>query len=490
MSLSIGKVTALLLAGTAGLALATAAQAERAPSSGTSAQSANDAKIQQLEQDIQDLNAQVQDLKRSTADQYSDVQSQQAKGAKFAIKNGRPTFTDGDFSLSLRALVQYDSAYYAQGKVPAGTDFSSGSNFRRARFGFEGTAFKDWQYNFIYDFGGSGVEGSTISTAYVQYNGLDPVHFRIGAFPPSESFDDTTSASDLLFLERAQPADVARGIAGSDGRDAVQLFAYDDDYFASVAYTGTLAGTGSQFDEQQAVVGRVAYRPIASDDVNLAFGGDFTYVLKFPDLTAGPNSAHSFSLSERPELNVDDQSIRLISSGTIDASHAHEWGLETAGNYHNFYGQGGYFGFGIDRRALGNPTNLPDPNFNGWYVQGSWILTGEEKKYKPDTGSFGAPKPNDPFTIDKAGIGAWELVARYCDLDLNYREGAPGTNTPFGGIRGGDQRILSAGVNWYPNQVLRFMLDYQHTDVSKLSSAGLNTDARLDAVSLRTQISF
>lgn len=484
------KLATMLLAGSASIAFAVAAHADKAQSSGTSVQSANDARIQQLEQDIQDLNAQVQDLKRSSSDQYADIQKAQSSGAKFSLKNGRPTFTDGDFSFSLRALVQYDTAYYAQGKVPSGTDFSSGSNFRRARFGFEGTAFTDWSYNFIYDFGGSGVEGSTISTAYIQYNGLAPVHVRIGAFPPSESFDDTTSASDLLFLERSQPTDVARGIAGSDGRDAIQLFAYDDNYFASIAYTGSLVGATGQFDEQQALVGRLAYRPIVSDDVNLAFGGDFTYVSKLPDTAAGKNSPHSFSLSERPELNVDDQSIRLISSGTIDASHVFEWGLEAAGNYQNFYGQGGYFGFNVDRRPLGNPTGLPDPDFDGWYLQGSWILTGEEKKYKPDTGSFGAPKPNDPFTIDKAGIGAWEIVARYSGLDLNYNEGVAGKATPFGGIRGGDQRIWTAGINWYPNQVLRFMLDFQHTDVSKLSSIGANADAHLNAISLRTQISF
>ncbi|HVU20815.1 MAG TPA: porin, partial [Rhizomicrobium sp.] len=295
------KLATMLLLGSASIVLAGAASAQKAPSGGTSAQDANDARIQQLEQDIRDLNVQVQDLKRSSSDQYADLQKTQASGAKFSLKNGRPTFTDGDFSLSLRALVQYDTAYYAQGKVPAGTDFSSGSNFRRARFGFDGTAFTDWQYNFIYDFGGSGVEGSTISTAYIQYNGLAPVHFRIGAFPPSESFDDTTSASDLLFLERAQPTDVARGIAGSDGRDAMQLFAYDDNYFASVAYTGSLVNATGQFDEQQALVGRAAWRAVASDHVNFAVGSDFTYVFKLPDTAAGKNSAHSFSLSERPE---------------------------------------------------------------------------------------------------------------------------------------------------------------------------------------------
>lgn len=476
-----------------GSAIVSAAHAAGKPdSSGTSGQGsqATDARVEQLQQDIQDLQAQVADLKRSTADQYADVQSQQAKGVKVTINNGRPTITGDDFTFSLRALVQYDSAYYGQGKVPAGTDFSSGNNFRRARFGFEGTAFKDWSYQFIYDFGGSGLEGSTISSAYIQYNGLAPFHVKIGAFPPNESFEDSTSAQDLLFLERAQPTDVARGVAGSDGRDAIQLFAYDDDYFASVAYTGTLVGTGSQFDEQQALVGRVAYRPVASENVNFAFGGDFTYVVKFPDLTAGLNSAHAFSLSERPELNVDDQSIRLINTGNIDANHYFQWSVEAAGNYYNFYGQGGYFGYEVDRRPLGNPSGLPDPDFNGWYVEGSWVLTGESKKYKPETGSWTVPKPAENFTVDKGGLGAWEVTARYSDLDLNYRPGDLGKTTPFGGIRGGDQRIWTAGLNWYPNQVLRFVLDYQHTDVSRLTSAGLNADARLDTVALRAQIAF
>src|SRR6202012_800586 len=120
------------------------AHADKAQSSGTS-QSANDAKIQQLEQDMQDLSAQVQDLKRSSSDQYADLQAQQQKnaGGKFSIKNGRPTFTDGDFTFAIRSLIQYDTAYYGQGQLPSGKDFSSGNNFRRARLGFDG-AYGDW----------------------------------------------------------------------------------------------------------------------------------------------------------------------------------------------------------------------------------------------------------------------------------------------------------------------------------------------------------
>src|ERR1700742_1187142 len=117
MSAHYGKFARALLIGAAAVALSTTAYAQKGSSSGTSEQGANDAKIQQLEQEIQDLDAQVKDLKRSTADQYNDVHASLNKksdngGIKFSFNNGRPTISSPDFSLSLRALVQYDSAYY------------------------------------------------------------------------------------------------------------------------------------------------------------------------------------------------------------------------------------------------------------------------------------------------------------------------------------------------------------------------------------------
>jgi phosphate-selective porin OprO/OprP len=346
MQTGLRALGALLLGATAVLA-APQAFAAAAPSSDT------DARLRALEDELNDVNGQLADLKRSQSAQYGDVNRQIGALPTFKLTNGRPTFStpDGDFSLALRALVQFDTAYYAQGKVPAGTDFSSGSNFRRARLGIEGTAFKDWSYQFIYDFGGSGTEGSTISTAYIQYNGLGPVHVRAGAFPPAESFDDTTAAADLPFLERAQPTDLSRGIAGADGRDAVAVFAYDDNYFASVAYTGGVVGDAAVFDEQEAIVDRLAYRFIASPDVNFAIGADSTYVFKFADTVAGPNSPTALRLRERPELNVDSQSIRLIDTGTLDAKDLLEYGVEATGNWHSLYGQGGYFHYDVGRRT-------------------------------------------------------------------------------------------------------------------------------------------
>jgi len=489
---SIKALGAALLTGASLLALGGTALAAKPASNGTSqptaTSSATDEKIKELQDQIQGLSDQIVDLKRSTGDQYSDVQNQRSKDVQVSLKGGRPTFksADGDFTLAIRALVQYDTAYYSQGKEPAGTDFSSGNNFRRARLGVNGTLFKDWSYEFIYDFGASGTEASTISSAFIQYDGLDPVHFKLGAYAPPESFDDSTSASDLTFLERAQPTDLARSIGGADGRDAATIFAYDDDYFAAISYTGGVVGDTAVFDEQQSVVGRFAYRLLKSADYNFAIGADSTYTFKIADVAAGAGSANTYRLRARPELNVDSSSTRLVDTGTISTSRVWEWGAEAAGNWKNFYGQGGYFSYEVTRRA----SLLPNPSFNGWYVQGSWLLTGEGKPYRPDRGAYAAPTPSDPFSIDHAGIGAWELAARYSDLNLNDNAGIAGIATPTGGIRGGNQRIWTAGINWYPNSAIRFVLDYQHTDVSRLNGAGGDLGAKLDTFSLRAQFAL
>ncbi len=103
-------------------------------------------------------------------------------------------------------------------------DLNSGTNFRRAQLGFQGTAWRDWSYNFVYDFGGNGVEGrGYIYTAYIQYDGLAPFGFRIGAYTPSAGIEDQMGSADLIFLERPASVDVARNIAGAPGREAASI---------------------------------------------------------------------------------------------------------------------------------------------------------------------------------------------------------------------------------------------------------------------------
>lgn len=512
-------IRTILLAGAATLALTGGANAA---ASGSSSQQQLDA----LQNQLYELQAQVADLKRSQSQQYADVQTQAASGVRVSLKNGRPTLAtaDGNFTASLRSLVQFDVAYFTQGGavfppsvLPSG-DLSSGSNFRRAQFGIQGTVFTDWNYYFNYDFGGSsGTEGAgRIQSAYVEFAGIPNWAFRIGAYPPPAGLEDQTSSTDTIFLERNSSSDATRNLAGGDGRDAASVIYAGDRFYGALSLTGgkTADGIGT-FDEQQAALGRLSALALTSSDANLVFSANGTYVFRVADGAPGPGAKRNFSISDPPEVTVDSagvpvfssttgsstvtSTLKLVNTGNINSQSVWEWGLEAGGNWKNFYGQAGYFDYEIDRRQSTVPD---DPSFHGWYAQATWVLTGEARPYNKATASFTAPKPDNPFTFDNPGWGAWELAARYSDLDLNYHAGVVGLAAPSGGVRGGEQRIISAGINWYPNNVVRFALDYQHIDLSKidagtLDSTGLpvpyylgNIGQKVNVVELRSQVSF
>jgi phosphate-selective porin OprO/OprP len=485
------KTGSLFLAGTALIALATPSLA--APKKAQTSQS--DPRLGVLEQQLRDVQQQlaeikgrqedndysgaVRDLKRSTSDQYADVSNQIASQTRTSIPNGRLTFAspDGQFSLALRALAQFDAGYFSQGKNPATVDLNSGSNFRRAQLGLQGAVFKDWSYNFVYDFGGSGVEkNGYIYYAYLQYDGLGPFHARIGAIAPFAGIEDATGSADLLFLERPSVTDVARNIGGSPGREGIDLFVQGDTYLLSVAYTGKKTTDAATFDSQQSVVTRASWLAVSEPDVKWLLDANLTHVFKIADTGANAN-ANSFSFSNGPEVTVD--ATKTVNTGNIDANKVTQFGFETAVTYAGFYGQGGWFHFDVERR-----TAVPNPDFSGWYALLTYSLTGEEHLYDPTTASFRGLRPAKPLG-SPGGYGAWELKARYSSIDLDFN---PLTTAATGGIFGGKQDVWTVGVNWYVNNAIRFSLDYDNIQVNHVNAPG--TDISANAIALRSQISL
>jgi phosphate-selective porin OprO/OprP len=435
-----------------------------------------------------DNTAALLDLKRSTSDHYSDLNRQIAAQNKVGLDNGRLSVAtpDGNFTLALRALMQFDVGHFAQGKNPPSVDLNSGTNFRRAQLGFQGTVLKDWAYNFIYDFGGYGVEGrGYIYNAYIEYGGLKPIVLRIGAYTPGEGQEDQTSSSELFFPERASPVDVARNIAGAPSREAASIYAVGDAYLLSVSYTGKKTGDGTStgasvgtFDAQQALIGRAAWLAYTTPQAKWLIEGHITDVLKLSDPTSsGLPAANVIRFSNGPEVAVDPS--KTVDTGNIDAKGVREFGFETAGTFDRFYGQGGWFRYEIDRRLA-----VPNPHFSGWYAFATYSLTGEQHPYDATTATFRNLRPARPLGTP-GGWGAWELAARYSDIDLDY---LPFSTAATGGIAGGKQDVVTVGVNWYPNNTIKFQLDYLNLQVNHVNA--LANDVSASAVVLRSQISF
>jgi phosphate-selective porin OprO/OprP len=453
---------------------------------GPQARSADtDPQLEAMRQQIAALQAQLDAQKEQLSKlEASRLSSQDAP--RWTMAYGRPTISsaDGQSTLFLRALVQGDYAHYGQdaagglatdfrrgsvGAVPnrennAARDLSDGVYFRRARFGFEGSFVRNFNYRFVVEVGGSGTEGpARINDAWINYVGFAPFTIQFGAGAPPANLDDGTTPEDGLFMERASPSDLSRSLGGADGRTQLGIRGSGARWMGALTLTGRTVNDAEVNDSQHAVLARVAGLVATSADYNLHVGANATYVLHPPDAGIDATGVrYGVRFRNQPELRVD--STRLIDTGSIDATSATATGVELAGNWRNFLFQGEHFWYDIERRN----SSLANPRFSGYYLQGSWILTGESHRYNMASGSWQNPRP---FVNagPGGGWGAWELALRYSRTDLNFHGGLLGAAAPADGIRGGVQNIWTLGVNWYLTPNVKLMLNGLRVDVQRLN---------------------
>ena len=459
-------------------------------------QQQNEQQRQQLEEqaaELEELRKQVEE-QRAEDERVDELEEEVQKqkiaaqdAARLSFVAGRPTITsaDGRSSISLRAVVQLDAAHYeqkdedplefdfrrgsvgaSQREITSALDLSDGAYFRRARMGFEGVIAEEFNFRFLAEFGGSGTEGpARINDAWINYVGIAPFTLQAGAFTPSANLDDATSQEELMFPERATPAELSRTLGGADGRIGAALRSSGQRWMNSLAFTTRTATDAEGADSAANVVARLALLALTGSDFNVHTGINGTYSIQPPD--AGQNATgarHAVRFRDRPELRVD--STRLIDTGSIDANDAWNTGVELAANWRFLYIQGEYFLYGIDREGpAANPT------FDGGYVQAGWFLTGESRRYNMATGSFQMPRPFVPVSWDPFGYGAWEVAVRYSRADLDYRPGDSGELAGPSTVRGGVQDVLTLGLNWYLNANFRMSLNGYFVEVERLNPA-------------------
>jgi phosphate-selective porin OprO and OprP len=491
--LAAGTALALVCAGAAGAQTVQTAH-------GNEAVDPRDAKLDALTAQVQALAAEVQALRAAAADAKTSahaVEQKVAAAPKVSEVDGRPTITsaDGSSKIALRSVAQFDIAKYNVSPLTAANDLGSGSGVRRARLGIDG-AYKDWNYALWGEFGGSGGESAVLNQAYVEYAGWRPaglsapVRLRIGATAAPSSLEDATSNTDNLFLERSAVAELVRGLDAGDGRTSVGLFVNDQRWYASAVLTGKVAGVPStpEYDQQRGFVLRGAVNALHGADYDVHLGAALQGVLDPADTVAGPGGAQAIRLAERPESRVT--AVKLVDTGAISADGATISSLEAGASWGAFYADAEAFWIDVNRTAVGAAHSPFNPSFSGWEAEAAFTLTGERRVWGATNGAFSGIRPRHAFDLASGQYGAWETAIRFSDLNLNDHAGAAGSAAPLGGVRGGDQKITSLGLNWYPNNVLRFLLDYQWVKVRRLSATGANIGEDVNTLSLRSQFAF
>jgi phosphate-selective porin OprO/OprP len=349
----------------------------------------------------------------------------------------------------------------------------------------------DFTLNVTPDWGGSPDGSPTLYEANLNYTGFKPITATIGYFKPWLTLQDSMSSNDFLFLERPSIVEIARNVAAGDARASVGAKASGDDYFAALYLTGGTYGAqnaGLLNDEQTGGTVRVATRPLRGEDWNTHIGISASKAFHLNENDANAGSNQTIQLRDRPELRIDQN--RLIDTGVIPANGADTYGIELAANWKNFLVQAEYIRIDVDQDQPTGPS--PTLHFQGGYIEGSWVMTGESRKYNPSAAAYMRPSPADPFSFTNGGgWGAWELSMRYSIADLNSHTNDGEAQSVTGGVFGGLQQVYSVGISWYPTDFVRFELQFSYVDVDRKDTSGTQqVGQNFEDLALRTQIAF
>lgn len=424
------------------------------------------------------------------------VEEASAGAGRVTFPGNRPTFTspDGRFQASLGARLHYDVGGYIRGPrstpdprgVPSLDTF--GENLRRGRI-YLSFRYDDLTLNVTPDFGGSPDGNVSLYEANLNWSPIRPLTISIGQLKPLLTLADVTSSNDFLFLERPAISAIATGISAGSSRSAVGARWADDNFHASAYLTGNSFGSNTTTQgvpDQTGGVARFATRPFKNTDTDVHIGISGSYAFNIRRTTSG----QTLTLNDRPgELRIDN-SARLINTGALNADTAYVWSPEFALRWRNFFLQGEYTRIGVDQ-AEARGQLRPGLEFDGGYVEASWVLTGETRRYNPTNAAFIRPNPAHPFSLKDGTWGAWELSARYSVADLNSNVTRGRSQASTGGVFGGRQELYGVGLSWYPNNNLRFLLNWDIVNVDRLNAAGTTQiGQRFHTVALRTQINF
>jgi phosphate-selective porin OprO/OprP len=213
--------------------------------------------------------------------------------------------------------------------------------------------------------------------------------------------------------------------------------------------------------------GRLTYLPIYEKEGQKLLHIGLSYNHNSIDTSRDDAQAR---LSVRPETDLTNQS--LVDTGYFLAEEMNIINPELAWVNGPFSVQGEYF-------LMATKTSLSEnPVFSGWYVQGSYFLTGEHRPYDRLNGCFDRVQPQNNFSLLQGHWGAWEVAMRYSFLDLNDRN-----------IQGGQQRDFTVGLNWYLYPTVRVMFNYIHSVVEDRGAPPIDR-GNLDTFQMRLQFAF
>lgn len=368
---------------------------------------------------------------------------------------------DGANFVRLRGTLHADYRGFDGDSVPETADTFL---LRRVRPTIEGTFGGIYDFRFTPDFGGG---RTSIIDAYIAARFNRAAVVTVGKFKPPVGLERLQSGADLRFIERGLPTglvpnrDLGIQLSGDLGGGKVS---YAIGYFNGVTDGGSSeSGTPADAETDTAgdVAGRLFFQPFLTSDNfalrGLGFGIGATYIDTDGE-AATPLLGGYRSPGQQSIFSYRGNSA--VGGAPSNATFADGQRLRLAPQFYYSVGQFGLLGEYTQvkqdvSRNVGEGTLSDTLTHSAWQAQFSWFLTGEEEAFRGFT-------PGSTFRPGKDGTGAFELVARYQQLDIDNDAFAGGANS-FANPATAVSKATSYGVglNWYPWNTVKLSVNYE-----------------------------
>lgn len=345
---------------------------------------------------------------------------------------------DGDFSIKIGGRMHADySKHTGDESLEGGREAVDGTEIRRGRIALSGTVYKDFDYIIENDFAGDKV---SVKDLFLVYHGFDaPLEMTVGHQKHAMSMEVQESSNDIMFTERSLVT--ALTIPFFDRAIGLNLKGFGDNWNVQGGiYGDSMANGASNKDEGNGYAVRGTFAPIMENDKVLHFGANYGYRkvsednlanTKTPEFSYKTTNLSGLKLIDAKFTNMDD-----VKTGIV----------EMAAMYGPLSFQSEYAKSTVSRKTGS------DVDFNAWYAQVGYTLTGESRTYKGSDGEFKRLSPKNNFDLKNGKWGAWEVAARYDQIDLEDAN-----------IAGGEAKRMSLSLNWYLNEDVRMLAGYTKT---------------------------
>lgn len=320
---------------------------------------------------------------------------------------------------------------------------------RRARLALAGRLYENYAFRIEAEFGKG---GARLNDAFLNLQYYKPVQFIFGQFKVPFSMEEMHSDNWIDFTERSiankiSPSrDIGMMLHGGIGGQAL--------YYQLGLFNGYKLNKPSDADDGKDLAGRVVYAPFLNSGSRLfqglRVGASFTWGNE--DLTKDQwwNSGKWSTAAGTVYMGMGDG---VIQNGTRIRGGAElywDWGSTKLQSECMIVSLGG----------LEKGTVRDDCKVWGGYVSLSHFLTGEKFVFKK--GKPGRVVPLRPLSLNGDGWGALQIAARIEMvkgdqdlLDRGFVDPSRYTNRASG---------VTLGINWYPVDMVRLMLNYYHMD--------------------------